>query len=226
MSRPSRNIDALLLAAGRELFPQLGAAGLSVRRVAAHAGVNPGMFHYHFGSKDVFVARLLQQIYDSMFASLELAAASGPTPAALHAALCVLGRFARDHAKLLRRLFIDALSGEPHAGAFLRANVPRHLGVLARLIEAGQREGALRRMPVAQALALLGGGVAAPLVVASALAEAGLAGRASARAFAGAVATDAAIAERAACALAGLTVPVAPVATASRVDRVARRRRK
>jgi len=221
MGRPSRNIDALLLAAGRELFPELGAAGLSVRRVAAHAGVNPGMFHYHFGTKDAFVARLLQDIYDSMFAHLELAAASGPAPTALHAALCVLGRFARDHAKLLRRLFVDALAGDRHAGAFLRANVPRHLGVLARLIEAGQREGALRRMPVAQAVALLGGGVAAPLVVASALTDTHLAGRASARAFADAVATDSAIAVRAECALAGLAVPTAHAAHAKRAVRAA-----
>ncbi|MBS0325864.1 MAG: TetR/AcrR family transcriptional regulator [Proteobacteria bacterium] len=204
MGRPSRNIDTLLLAAGRELLPEVGAAGLSVRSVAARAGVNPGMFHYHFRTKDAFVARLLQETYDSMFEHLELAAAGGPAPMALHAALCVLGRFARDHAKLLRRLFVDALGGDPHAGAFLRANVPRHLGVLARLVERGQREGVLRRMPVAQAVALLGGGVAAPLIVASALSDTHLAGRASARAFANAIGTDAAIAERAACAIAGL----------------------
>ncbi|HEV2219419.1 MAG TPA: TetR/AcrR family transcriptional regulator [Casimicrobiaceae bacterium] len=204
MPRPSRNVDALLLKAGRELFPQTGAAAMSVRKVAERAGVNLGMFHYHFGNKDEFVRRLLQQLYDEMFASLELAASAGPAVDALRAALCILGRFARDHASLLRRLLIDALSGEPRAVAFLRANVHRHLGVIRGLIEDGQREGVLKSMAPAQALALLAGSVAAPLLVAASLSERGLARREVATRFAKDVATDAAIAERAECALAGL----------------------
>ncbi len=204
MPRPSRNVDALLLKAGRELFPQTGAAAMSVRKVAERAGVNLGMFHYHFGNKDEFVRRVLQQLYDEMFANLELAASAGPAVDALRAALCVLGRFARDHASLLRRLLIDALSGEPQAGAFLRANVHRHLGVIRGLIEDGQREGVLKAMAPAQALALLAGSVAAPLLVAASLSERGLARRETATRFAKDVATDAAIAERADCALAGL----------------------
>ena len=211
MPRPSRNVDALLLRAGRELFPQTGAAAMSVRKVAERAGVNLGMFHYHFGNKDEFVRRLLQQLYDEMFANLELAASAGPAVDALRAALCVLGRFARDHASLLRRLLIDALSGEPQAGAFLRANVHRHLGVIRGLIEDGQREGVLKAMAPAQALALLAGSVAAPLLVAASLSERRLARREVATRFAKDVATDAAIAERADCALAGLAAaPAGP----------------
>ena len=76
MTRPSRNVDRLLLRAGRELFPETGVAQLSVRKVAIRAGVNPGMFHYHFGNKDLFVRQLLQELYDEMFASLELAASA------------------------------------------------------------------------------------------------------------------------------------------------------
>ena len=82
MTRPSRNVDRLLLRAGRELFPETGAAQLSIRKVADRAGVIPGMFHYHFGTKDLFVRQLLQELYDEMFASLELAA-SDRTAAAM-----------------------------------------------------------------------------------------------------------------------------------------------
>lgn len=214
----------LLLQAGRELFPRLGAAGLSVRKLADRAGVNPGMFHYHFRTKDAFVARLLQEVYDAMFANLELAVASGPAVTALHAALCVLGCFARDHAPLLRRLFVDALAGDRNARAFLRGNVPRHIGMLQQLIRDGQQEGALKRMPVAQALSLLAGAVLSPLLVGSALAGSGLAAAATARGFLGAIATDEAIAERARCALDGIrTEALAPAPHASRA--AARRRR-
>jgi len=60
MPRPSRNVDERLLAAGRELYPDAGAAGLSIRRIAERAEANLGMFHYHFRTKDQFVRRLLQ----------------------------------------------------------------------------------------------------------------------------------------------------------------------
>jgi AcrR family transcriptional regulator len=152
MARPSRNVDRLLLAAGRDLFPDAGAARLSVRKVAAHAGVNLGMFHYHFRTKELFVRQLLQELYDEMFANLELAATSRAPQEALRAALNVLARFARDNGRLLRRLCADAFSGEPLAAEFLRANMPRHVGVILGLIVSGQRAGALKPMAPPQAL--------------------------------------------------------------------------
>ena len=173
MTRPSRNVDRLLLRAGRELFPETGVAQLSVRKVALRAGVNPGMFHYHFGNKDLFVRQLLQDLYDEMFASLELAASARSPRDALRAALNILGRFARDNTKLLRRLIADALSGDPLAREFLRANMPRHVSVLLGLIKSGQRDGVLRPMAPAHALAFLAGSVAAPILIGGTLANSG-----------------------------------------------------
>ena len=40
-----------LLRAARELFAEAGFEGVSVRRLAETAGVNPAMIHYHFGNK-------------------------------------------------------------------------------------------------------------------------------------------------------------------------------
>ncbi len=204
MARPSRNVDRLLLAAGRDLFPETGAARLSVRKVAAHAGVNLGMFHYHFRTKELFVRQLLQELYDEMFANLELAASSRAPEEALRAALNVLARFARDNGRLLRRLCGDAFSGEPLAAAFLRANMPRHVGVILGLIVSGQRAGALKPMAPPQALVFLAGSVAAPVLISGALAEHDLVPDGIAADVASMIASDAAIAERVDCALIGL----------------------
>jgi AcrR family transcriptional regulator len=207
MPRPSRNTDALLLKAGRELFPDRGVHGLSVRMVAERAGVNLGMFHYHFRSKQVFVQTLLQDLYDEMFDKLELAAgAPGPVDA-LRRALNVLGRFARDNARLLRRLMADAMAQEPLALEFLRANMPRHVGVLLGLVQSAQRSGAIRNIALPQAIAFLAGSVAAPLVIGGGLRERGVLPAGVAGAFMQAVASDAAISERVDCALAGLATP-------------------
>lgn len=205
MPRPSRNVDARLLAAGRELYPQTGAAGLSVRKVAERAGANVGMFHYHFGSKDSFVRALLQDVYEPMFAELETASAAQADPiAALRSALRVIARFARNHRVLLRRLIGDAAGAEPPAVDFVRANFPRHVVLIASLIAAGQQSGRLRRIPLAQALTFVAGAVAAPILVGSAIVDAGLAPEALASRFEDDVLADAALDERIDLALAGL----------------------
>ena len=216
MPRPSRNMDALLLKAGRELFPDRGVHGLSVRMVAERAGVNLGMFHYHFRSKQVFVQTLLQELYDDMFDKLELAAGAPGPVEALRRALNVLGRFARDNARLLRRLMADAMAQEPLALEFLRANMPRHVGVLLGLVASAQRSGEVRDIALPQAIAFLAGSVAAPLVIGGGLRERGILPAGVAGAFMQAVASDAAIAERVDCALAGLAMPPVRRAKAAR----------
>jgi AcrR family transcriptional regulator len=170
MARPSRQVDAQLLAAGRELLPDCGIAGLSVRRVAAHAGVNLGMFHYHFGSKDAFVRAVLQGVYEDLFAQLPQPGTPRESAvAALREALGVLAAFARTHRRLLVHLLADAMAGGPVTLDFLRTNVPRHVGLLRRLVEQAQRAGEIDRVPVPVALSFLAGAVAAPLLFGSAL---------------------------------------------------------
>ena len=113
MPRPSRNVDAALLRAGRALYPATGIRGLSVRKVAERAGVNVAMFHYHFGSKEQFVRMLLAQMYDAMFEKLSLVAGGGDPVASLRAALLVLGRFAAQ-TLLNTEATIGSLRGRVH----------------------------------------------------------------------------------------------------------------
>ncbi len=207
MPRPSRNVDAQLLAAGRELYPATGAAGLSVRKVAERAGVNLGMFHYHFGNKDAFVRTLLQSLYEEMFADLQTATATPSDPvASLRAALKVIARFARDNRVLLRRLMADAAAGEAPAVDFVRANFPRHFGIVVGLIAAGQQAGRVKPVPLAQAVTFVAGAIAAPILLGSAIVDGGLAPPALAERFATDVLADAALDERIELALAGLAV--------------------
>jgi AcrR family transcriptional regulator len=172
--RPSRNLDQALLAAGRRLFPQRGCASLAVREVAEAAGVNLGMFHYHFKSRDAFLRALMQQAYEEMFATLTLEVGREADPVVnLRNALRVLGRFARDNRPFLARVLIDALSGEKCAREFLRDNMPRHLGVLQRFVIEGQREGRLEPLPFPQVIGLCGGSMVMPIIIGGALLDAG-----------------------------------------------------
>lgn len=165
MSRPSQKIDDQLIAAGIALLPETGCAGLSVRKLVEHAGVNLGMFHYHFKNKDNFIRVVLQRLYEGMFADLQLQADAGPDPVdSLRAAVTVLGSFAREHRAMLLMLVSEAMQGEPLALEFLRANLPRHIGVVARLVMRGQAEGRIVALPVPQLLPFMLGAIAGPVL--------------------------------------------------------------
>lgn len=175
MARPSQNIDQQLLDAGFELLPVTGCRGLSARRLTEHAGVNLGMFHYHFRSKDNFIRTLLEQMYEQMFSMLVIKAHETQSPIQnLRNALHVLAHFGRRNQPLLTRIIADAVAGEAVAAEFLHANIPRHIGVLASLITDAQRAGHIAEIPLPQALAFLGGSVMVPVLVGSALLEHGM----------------------------------------------------
>jgi AcrR family transcriptional regulator len=208
VARPSQNIDQRLLAAGRELFPDTGCAGLAVRAVADRAGVNPGMLHYHFRSKDDFLRALLQQMYEEMFATLAgEVAQQGPAIERLRAALIAIGCFLRSNRRTVARVWTDALGGSAVAREFMQANAPRHVGLLVGLLEQAEREGALRELPPVQRLMMLLGGVALPLVFVAGLLDVAALSPALGRAFDDQVMDDAAIAQRVDLLLGALRAP-------------------
>ena len=204
MPRPSQQLDQALLRSGRALYPALGCSGLSQRKLAEHAGVSPGMFHYHFTSKDDFLRTLLQQLYEEMYGPLaESAGGEGPPLERLRRALFGLARFVREQRPLLMRLALDAGAGHAVVQQFMRDNAPRHLGVLLRLLKEAERAGQLPalRHPL-QRLAVLMGTVVAPLLIAPAVAALGIA--TPGPSIETQVCSDAAIGARIALALAAL----------------------
>jgi AcrR family transcriptional regulator len=211
MPRPSRNFDLALLQAGRELFPQAGCAGLSVRAVAERAGANAGMFHYHFGSKDNFLRSVLQQVYEEIFAGLtEAVARPGDAIDGLRRALVAAGGLLARHRKVIARVWMDAVGGQAVAVEFVRDNAPRHIGLLVDLVQQAQRDGALREVPPLQCVATLLGAVALPVVFAAGLVEVALPAPAFQRQFRAQVMSEEAIAQRVDLALAALRPAPAP----------------
>jgi AcrR family transcriptional regulator len=219
MPRPSRNLDRALLAAGRALYPATGCAGLTIRQVCDAAGVNTGMFNYHFGTRETFLRAVMQQAYEEMFARFSLATARSDAPAPeamLRAALRVLGRFVRDNRPFIARLLADSLAGEVVAREFVRDNLPRHATVIAGLVGAGQARGTIRALAPAQAIGTIAGAISLPLFAGGAIAESGLLPGPAARALADSVLSDAAIDERIDIVLQGLADPSKAAAAATR----------
>jgi AcrR family transcriptional regulator len=170
MSRPSQNLDDQLIAAGIALLPVTGCAGLSVRKLVDHAGVNLGMFHYHFKNKDTFIRAVLQRMYETMYVDLQQRAEAGPDVIdSLRAAVTVLGGFARQHRAMLAMLVSEAMQGEALALDFLRDNLPRHIGVVAALVLRGQAEGRIVDVPAPQLLPFMMSAIAGPVLAGGAM---------------------------------------------------------
>lgn len=205
MPRPGRNIEQLLLRSGRTLYPELGCAGLSVRALTEHAGVQLGMFHYHFRTKEAFLRALLQQFYEEMFGGLQDAVEHEGAPVQrLRAALLLLAGFVREHGAVLGRVFADASGGDPVAAEFLRANAPRHLRLLLKLMAEAEAAGELAPLPALQRFVFTMGAVALPLVVVPRIAKLEVAPTVVRRQLKKQVSSDEAIAQRVDLALAAL----------------------
>ena len=225
--RPSRNLDRALLAAGRELFPSRGCAGLTVREVADAAGVNLGMFHYHFKSREAFLRALLQSVYEDLFAELTIAASQMPPGRKqarsidfLRAALQFMGRFVRANRPLLTRVLIDALGKDAIAVEFLDRNMPRHLGLMLGLMQQAQKDGSVRAdIPAPNLLGFCAGSLAMPILFGGAIVERGAAAEATGRMIEGALLSDTALDQRIELALAAISSQPQPAPARPRARR-------
>ncbi|MHB8455298.1 MAG: TetR/AcrR family transcriptional regulator [Acidiferrobacterales bacterium] len=199
MTRPSRHTDQRLIQAAHELLDEAGCTGLNLREVAARAGVNLGMFHYHFKTKQEFCRRVLQDLYDRFFAQLELESASHDDPLEnLRTALMTFGRFVRNNRRVAFTLLRDSMGGDALVHGFVRANAPRHIGIIATLVAQCQRRGILRGLSAANVTITLLAAVGLPSIFGEFLRrEGGMRGkRRLMQIFDAEILTDSALAER------------------------------
>lgn len=167
MSRPSGHVDELLIKAGMELISEKGISGLSIRQVALKAGVNQGMFHYHFKTKEEFARRVLASGYGKFLGELTRAESKdgGDPLQELEKGWNVFGRFVRDHRKLAMALLQDSSQGYKPCVTFLSGSIPPHVEILSARVLRCQKAGMLKKMPLPAALFFLGGSVVGPLAL-------------------------------------------------------------
>jgi AcrR family transcriptional regulator len=164
MKRLSRGgSERRLLGVARAMLPETGISGLRLREVTRRAGVNLGLFHYHFGSKEAFTRRLLQELYEDFFAQLSLESRGAGTPLErLRRSLIAFGRFLRQHRQFIVMIIQEVLQGHQGCIEFARKNIPRHVSVIAGLIEEGQSAGQIKPIPLPMAMSFAMGGIGVP----------------------------------------------------------------
>lgn len=161
------------IAAGLKLYPQYGYAKLSVRVLAAEAGISPGMFHHLFAGKDAFVAEVLAQQYQRTFGLLDAENANqgGDAFACLRETFRQQARCLRDNLDWVQRAFADSGEGVAVVRDFWQRHfLARHQQFMTLL----NRCEALGEGEQVQRLAYLIGAVSAPMVIGKRMHEMGV----------------------------------------------------
>lgn len=66
--RPGYETEQALLDAAERLLVEVGAAGVTTRKVAEEAGANHGLVHYYFGSVEQLLVRVLERFTERLVA--------------------------------------------------------------------------------------------------------------------------------------------------------------
>lgn len=166
MTRPSSNADQRLIQAAQEMLKHSGLDRMNLRQLSAKAKVNPGMFHYHFKTKDQFARAVLQDLYEKFFKDFSLKVEGEKSSLEkLRRALFAIGRFSSDNRLVFLSLFHDALGQNKVVYDFAKDNFKRHGLVVLDLIQECKKEGSLGKISKYEAMAFLMGSVNAPGMV-------------------------------------------------------------
>jgi AcrR family transcriptional regulator len=65
-ARPGHETEQALLDAAERLLVDMGATGITTRRVAEEAGANHGLVHYYFGSVEQLLVRVLERFTERL----------------------------------------------------------------------------------------------------------------------------------------------------------------
>lgn len=164
-----------LLTCGRQIIERNGVRGLTVRGVATRAKVNLGTFVYHFGTREAFVAEVLESWYAPIYARLQLTVDEELAP--LEKLRHFLRRFAAfmiENRHFTRNVLLDLAGGEPAVQPFVRSLFGRHPQLLLRLVCEAQRAGVLQRGEALKIALSLVGATLMPIVWAGVLMPDGL----------------------------------------------------
>lgn len=156
MARPSSGSDIKLKDAGKRLLREKGITGLSVREACRLAGVNTGMFHYYFGSREEFLRAVLKEMYAEFMVHFKAGVSAGGTPRErLKNALMEVGRFALAMRGIAPMLFADLAHGKKEAFAFVSGNFTEHIRYIAALAEECRPASAVKERSVPFIIAAL-----------------------------------------------------------------------
>lgn len=152
MARPKTDdpeARAKILAAAETLFAQHGFAGVSVRQIAAAAGVNGAMIHYYFGNKENLYLAIIENAAATVRGLIAEAIGSATSlEERLTRFVKAYAGYLFGHPHLARILSREMLAGGKHFMQVFPKYGPANYGMLREAMAEGVRRGELRELDV------------------------------------------------------------------------------
>ncbi|PRC90698.1 TetR/AcrR family transcriptional regulator [Solimicrobium silvestre] len=141
---PTNPTRLALLEHGKTMARQHGLRSITVRGLCQETAINTGSFVYHFGSRDQFIAELIEYWYAPLFEQIQWQQNHHADPLTrLHAMLRQLLSFVNANGAFIAQLMQDVVAGEIAAQRFTSTLAPRHPRILLQCIADAQQAGQL-----------------------------------------------------------------------------------
>ncbi|HYX38706.1 MAG TPA: hypothetical protein VE954_36845 [Oligoflexus sp.] len=135
MSRPSQNLDKVLIEVGKQMMSEGGITDLSIRQVCSRAKVNPGMFKYLFENRANFLRIIHEQLYDEFFNLMQEAAdKESKSFDKLRTCLIAMARICREERPLFAAFIRDHMNGKLCEIIPKEEIVPKDLLLILKLV--------------------------------------------------------------------------------------------
>lgn len=145
MTKLQSGADLKLIKAGLSLAKEKGLTNFSVRELCKKAGVNPGLFHYYFTSRENFNNAVLKELYNSeLLNNFTINISSELSPKEkLIAVRDLIETFTRNNSSLISSVIMDIVSGNRQILAFIEKNFTQHIKIIFSVVEECKKEGLL-----------------------------------------------------------------------------------
>lgn len=154
-----------IIRAGRELLAKGSGPGISVRDVMTRAGVNHGLFHYYFKTKERFFEEMVQNLFNEFYVAAEGAPQGSQDPLEkLRSLLIASAFFVRDGWPLLWPVLKDPTINKVARKRFY-GKVGPHLKLLNAALQECRRKGRLAPDPDSRAMMDLLNSTMAPILM-------------------------------------------------------------
>ena len=145
MGRPKSDLDERIVRAAHARFLADGVDGASLRAIARDAGTSLGMIHYYFANKDDLFLAVVESVYASLLAELEVALAPGaPFEARVQRLYARLGAMSEREVDVVRLIVREALVSSERLGRIVERFSRGHLPLVLGLVADGLAHGEVR----------------------------------------------------------------------------------
>lgn len=171
MTRPSRHQDRLLIEAGKKLLPELGVTGMSIQKVADEAGVNLGMFSYHFKTKANFIRKVLESLKEDAMSEVQFKIPqNGTSIEKLRAFLMLMGKQYHGQSEFALVLFRDFLNQDPDISDLVLTNANQQFELLQLMIDECQKDGYIdSKLSIEQIVMFCNTSIKGPVIISAAI---------------------------------------------------------